>query len=226
MEDAYNKFKFIDDYRPEPPGPDPPPPDPPDPPTPPGPGPEPPAPGYFTPWYTNPGTSILQSGYWINRTFTGGYSKIPNRSQWGSYPGQQYSMPNGSTLPNCTGWAFGRLMYIVNTHDATSIPVYGDAQNWYTSTYWPTSQIPSQGAVMCWYGGGAGHVAIVEGFTGSGANWQTCIVSESAFRNGYYGGTWWNYGGIQTTTVSRSAVNRWGYTFQGFINTPANLIVR
>lgn len=202
-------------------------PDPPPGPTPPDP-PEPPPPGTFTPWLSNPGNSIIAQGYWINRTFTGGYSKIPNRSMWGSYPGQQYALPTGSTLPNCTGWVYGRLMYCMNTTVSTAVPVSGNAGDWYTSTSWPTSQYPSIAAIACWRGGSAGHVAFVEAIGYDSANnWQYIIISEAGYSNGYYGGTWWNYGGVQNTTLYRGSMSRWyGYTFQGFINTPENLIVR
>lgn len=211
----YSKLELINAI-PEPPGPGPDPPDPPVPPT----------PGQFNPWLSNPGNSILSSGYWINRTFAGGWSKIPDRASWGSYPGQQYNLPNGSTLPNCTGWAYGRVLYIMNSQISTAVPVSGNAGQWYGSTSWPKSQTPSLGAICCW-SGGAGHVAIAEAinYDGSG-NWTSVVVSEAGYSNGYYGGNWWNFGGVQNTTLYRSSMGRFGMTFQGFINTPSELIVQ
>ena len=216
----YSKLELINAI-PEPPGPGP---DPPDPPVP-------PIPGQFNPWLSNPGNDIINTGFWINRTFSNGWSIIPDRlwSQWGGYyPGQQYpTLDRGSTLPNCTGWAYGRVLYMMNSHDPYGVPVLGgdgNAGSWYSHTTWPKSQAPSLGAIMCW-GGGAGHVAIVEAING-GDNWTSVVVSEAGYSNGYYGGNWWNFGGVQNTVVYRSSLNRFGMSFQGFINTPSNLIVQ
>lgn len=215
--DMYAKLTAINAI-PEPPGPGP------DPPVPP----EPPTPGQFNPWLSNPGNAYLCMGYWINRTFTGGYSKIPDRLMWGQYPPPvwQPELPYGSTLPNCTGWAYGRVLYCMNTTVSTAVPVYGDAGEWFGSTTWPCSQTPSLCAIMCW-SGGKGHVAIVEAINyDSSGNWTSVVVSEAGYSNGYYNGNWWNFGGVQNTVVYRNRPNRFGMIWQGFINTPAGLIVR
>lgn len=220
LTNKYEQFTMLDNYRPVPPGPDPPGPTPPDPPVP-------PTPGSFTPWLANPGNSIIASAYWIDIDFSG-YNRYPYRRYWGMYPTPEYypDLPYYSVLPNCTGWAEGRLRYCTN-NITPSISV-GNASSWIHNTSWPTSQYPTECAVACWTGGGAGHVAIVETITyDAGGNWVSCELSESSYSNRFFGHTWWHFGGVQNSTLYRNNTNRWsGYAFQGFINTPSNLIVR
>ena len=205
---------------PTPPEPDPPGPTPPDPPT--------PTPGAFTPWFNHPGDSIINGPWWIDRDF-GGYNRIPYRRYWGMYPIPEYypTLAYYSVLPNCTGWAEGRVRYCINN---VTTPGYyaGNAGNWYGSATWPTSQTPSLCAVACWGNGGPGHVAIVESINYDGnGNWVSCVLSESSYSNSIWGFNNWHFGGVQNAMLYRNNLNRWyGYHFQGFINTPSNLIVR
>ncbi len=210
---------MMDQNRPDP-GPDP------DPPDPPGPSPDPPVPGQFNPWLISPGESILSSEYFIDIDYSG-LSHIPYRRYWGMYPNQYYpTLPYYSTLPNCTGYAWGRLLYMSNGVQPSIGPF--DAYRWIYNTSWPVSQTPTLGAVACWIGGQYGHVAIVEYIHyDSGGNWDYIQVSESGYYNRYYGGAWWDFGGCQLTTVYASNPGRWyGYRLAGFINTPSSYIVR
>ena len=120
---------------------------------------------------------------------------------------------NGSCLPNCVGYAWGRWREILGASHNLS---RANAENWWTNTGdgYERGQTPRLGAVMCWRNGavgngndGAGHVAIVEKISADG---RTVTTSES------------NYGGIRFQNVVRSypyALGR-NFAFQGFIYLP------
>lgn len=213
------KFFFVlqsqqDPTPPEPPEPEPPTPDPP--------GPS----GEYHPWLSNPGNNILSGPWFINVDY-GGLNECVARSS---------GPVRGSVLPNCTGYAWGRVCYLMggaNPHLSNN-----GASRWYNIDVggiyntWPRSQTPTLGAVACWYqtesdgSRGWGHVAVVEQINyDSGGNWTSFVVSESGASGGWSG---WGYGGCQNATVYRSNLNRFSgnYTFQGFINTPSELIVQ
>ena len=212
------------------PGPTPPdPPEPPDPPTP-------PTPGQFNPWLSNPGTAIIKSGYFINKyAYSYGLNECVTR-------GGNFGGPSGWVLPNCTGYAWGRVCYMMggnNPHLSNN-----NASRWYAVDYggsfntWPRSQTPSLGAVACWYETasdgtrGPGHVAVVEAIHYTGGSWDYLTLSESGYSGSWY--SWngvpncWDVGGIRTRVLYANNTNPWGYpySFQGFINTPSNLIVQ
>lgn len=117
---------------------------------------------------------------------------------------------NGSCLPNCVGYAWGRWYEILGYEPRLS---RANAENWwgYGDGY-ERGQTPRLGAVMCWRKGqagngrdGAGHVAIVEDVLSDGS----VITSES------------NYGGSRF--VSKRRVYPFdipGQDFQGFIYLP------
>ena len=120
---------------------------------------------------------------------------------------------NGSCLPNCVGYAWGRWREILGASHNLS---RANAENWWTNTGdgYERGQTPRLGAVMCWRNGavgngndGAGHVAIVEKISADG---RTVTTSES------------NYGGTRFQNVVRSYPYALGgnYSFQGFIYLP------
>lgn len=120
---------------------------------------------------------------------------------------------NGSCLPNCVGYAWGRWREILGAFHNLS---RANAENWWTNTGdgYERGQTPRLGAVMCWRNGavgngndGAGHVAIVEKISADG---RTVTTSESS------------YGGARFKNVVRSypyALGR-NFAFQGFIYLP------
>lgn len=140
--------------------------------------------------------------YWIQVSY-GGYNRCINIS-------------NGSVLPNCTGYAWGRFLEILRENPSYSNVdcklSTSNAGEWYghTSDGYERGNTPKLGAVMCWSKtGGAGHVCIVEKINSDGS----VLTSES----GYYSRSrFW--------TQTRSGSN-WGqgsaYQFQGFIYNPA-----
>lgn len=68
----------------------------------------------------------------------------------------------GNTLPNCVGYAFGRVHELMGKLPAFSAST---ANKWWgENPYNSRGQKPIPGAVACWYGGwkNSGHVAIVE----------------------------------------------------------------
>lgn len=118
---------------------------------------------------------------------------------------------NGSCLPNCVGYAWGRWREILGKYHNLS---RANAENWwgYTQDGYKRGQTPKLGAVVCWSKGkvgvesdGAGHVGIVEKITA-----DSVVVSMSA-----YGGTRWF-----TRTFPIGSYNYNSFVFQGFIYLP------
>lgn len=118
---------------------------------------------------------------------------------------------NGSCLPNCVGYAWGRWRELLGKYHNLS---RNNAENWwgYTQDGYKRGQTPKLGAVVCWSKGrvgvesdGAGHVGIVEKITDS-----EVVVSMSA-----YGGTRWF-----TRTFKKGSYDYNSYKFQGFIYLP------
>ena len=118
---------------------------------------------------------------------------------------------NGSCLPNCVGYSWGRWRELLGKTPKLS---RGNAENWwgYKDGY-ERGQTPKLGAVICWRKGkagnqndGAGHVAIVEQINADGS----ILCSES------------NYGGSRFNMRKLKAPYSLGstYTFQGFIYLP------
>lgn len=119
---------------------------------------------------------------------------------------------NGSVLPNCVGYAWGRFYEISGKRPKLSC---GNAENWYrnTSDGYKRGQTPKLGAVVCWAkgkvgvsGDGAGHVAVVEKIYSDGS----ILVSQSGYRSLRF----W-------TSKIKKGYKLSGYTFLGFIYNPA-----
>jgi len=119
---------------------------------------------------------------------------------------------NGSCLPNCVGYAWGRQYETTGEKPKLS---RGNAENWYDyNDGYKRGKTPKVGAVICWRKGkagdasdGAGHVAFVEEVYSDGS----ILTSNSA------------YGGSRFYTKKLKAPNyKMGskYTFQGFIYNP------
>lgn len=150
----------------------------------------------YKPRLTAPSTSDKN---WIKST-KGGYNYC-------------IEIKNGSCLPNCVGYAWGRWRELLGSKPNLST---GNAENWFNKKDGYTrGQEPKVGAVICWRKGkagdssdGAGHVAIVEEVKSNG----DVVTSNSA-----YNGT-----RFYTKTYKKSNNYYMGskYTFQGFIYIP------
>lgn len=121
---------------------------------------------------------------------------------------------NGSCLPNCVGYCWGRAYEILGYKP--KLCTY-DAENWYTYTGdgYERSSTPKPFSIICWRKGeannpndGYGHVAFVEIVKPNG----DIIISESD----YYGVRW------KTKTITKNSGYYYnnGYTLQGFIILP------
>lgn len=124
---------------------------------------------------------------------------------------------NGSVLPNCVGYSWGRWRELLGKDHKLS---RNNAEVWWgnTSDGYQRSQTPKLGSVICWRQGslntgndGAGHVAIVEDIKSDG----TIITSNSA------------YGGSRFyLRTLKPPYNMGGtYKFQGFIHPPVDFKV-
>ena len=121
----------------------------------------------------------------------------------------------GYVLPNCVGYAHGRLLEILGAKKVNWHLPACNAEDWYVRAQrngFKVGQTPKLGAVACWRAGvagnssdGAGHVAIVEEIKSNG----DIVTSNSA----------WKGTTFYTKTITKSS----GYTyssnriFQGFI---------
>lgn len=139
--------------------------------------------------------------YWV-KTTSGGY----NQCIYGS---------NGpiEVIPNCTGYVHGRWMELANINTDTLGLSFGNAITYYGSS---ASNIqrgstPELGAVICFGGTEAGHVAIVEEIIDD----NTIRCSES------------DWGGQRFSVRIRRREWGWncvineGITFQGFLYHPS-----
>lgn len=151
----------------------------------------------FTPRLTEPSTDNI---YYLRQS-VGGVNEC-------------IEISNGSVLPNCVGYAWGRAYEILGEKPTLS---KNDAEVWYgnTSDGYSRGQIPQLGAIICWSKGvvgddsdGSGHVAVVEEMLSDG----TITTSNSA-----YGGTRFY---TQTISPVNGVYELSGYTFQGFIYLP------
>ena len=119
---------------------------------------------------------------------------------------------DGSCLPNCVGYAWGRWRELLGKYHNLS---RRNAEMWWGNTDdgYKRGQTPKLGAVLCWAKGkvgnkedGAGHVAIVEQINADGS----IVISNS------------DYSGRRFYTRTMKAPYSLGnkYTFQGFIYPP------
>ena len=88
---------------------------------------------------------------------------------------------DGSVLPNCTGYAWGRMYELIGSKPL--LPKT-DAKTWYPAFEgYARGRAPALGAVACWAGTKYGHVAIVESI---GPDYIMCSQSN-------YGGARFEY---------------------------------
>lgn len=117
---------------------------------------------------------------------------------------------HGSTIPNCTGYAWGRWVELLGKRHKLS--VY-NAGLWYLNSksdgYARNKKIPKLGSVACWSlknsTNGEGHVGIVEEIYIDGS----FLMSDSSYKGDRF-----------RTTVVKPDFKKDGYSFQGFIYIP------
>ena len=118
----------------------------------------------------------------------------------------------GYVLPNCVGYAHGRLLEILGQSKVNwKIPAC-NAEDWYTQAKkngMSVGATPKLGSVIVWSKGklqnaadGAGHIAVVEAISADGS----IVISESGY-NAYM---------FKTETVKKP-YNRSGYKLEGFV---------
>lgn len=117
----------------------------------------------------------------------------------------------GSVLPNCVGYVYSRWLELLGK--SHKLP-YGNACNFYGYKYdhYERGKTPKVFAVACWSGGNDkfGHVAIVEAIDEKDGTVQ---VSDSAF------------GGARFRCYKMPmSMKKSGYTFQGFIYFPEEVV--
>ena len=108
-------------------------------------------------------------------------------------------------MPNCTGYAWGRALELLNSRDC-NLSV-NNADLWFNNQDgYKRGQIPKLGAIICYSGGSlSGHVAVVEKINNDGS----ILVSESSYGGNYF----------ETETIPND-YSYYNYTFQGFIYLP------
>lgn len=117
---------------------------------------------------------------------------------------------NGTVLPNCVGYAWGRFAEILGKY-AKGLPTC-DAGNWYSQdTTHQKGKSPKLGAVLVMsQPGQSGHVAVVEEIRSDGS----ILTSESGYGNSWSNRFWTQVRYPPTYTTSN-------YQFVGFIYNPA-----
>ena len=123
----------------------------------------------------------------------------------------------GSALPNCVGYCWGRALEILGTTDDSTIDL-----STYSAKYWyghkdkyKRGQTPKLGAIGCWDNGKSGHVAVVEQINPDGS----FITSNSYYGHGWPESSTWSW--WEKATIRPTNGYRHPYlgdnTFQGFI---------
>ena len=114
---------------------------------------------------------------------------------------------DGSVLPNCVGYAWGRAYELLNAKPKLAKT---DARTWYNAFEgYSRGQVPALGAIACWGGTKYGHVAVVESI---GPDYIMCSQSN-------YGGTRWEL--VKCIRGGSGYISGMGNpAFQGFIYLP------
>lgn len=127
-------------------------------------------------------------------------------------------------LPNCVGYAQGRLLEMMNATAANWKLPACNAEDWIEAAQkngLKTGQTPKVGAIICWQKGkirngadGAGHVAVVEEVKPNG----DIVISQSGYKK--YRGAF--YANFWTQTITKSSGYSYGaaYKFRGFVYCP------
>ena len=152
----------------------------------------------FLPRLTAPDPNVDTYLYWTNIN-NGGVNPFPVMN----------ADDNGSTLPSCEAYAWGRFYEILGEVPELSKSA---AKTWYNyDDNYIRGDEPRIGAIACWTSAFSGFVAVVEQVREDGS----IITSESDSASGV---VW------QTTERSKGTNEKWGmdsYTFQGFIYCPS-----
>lgn len=88
----------------------------------------------------------------------------------------------GCVLPNCTGYVHFRYMEMTNTHDCPMYLGNADGYYGYTSDGLERGTEPRLGAILCFSGGLAGHVCVVEEIIDE----NTIRTSDSNYSSDYF----------------------------------------
>lgn len=138
-----------------------------------------------------------------------------NDKNWIHYSKGGYNycveIKNGSVLPNCTGYVWGRARELLGRKPNLSV---NQAEVWYThKDEYERGQTPKVGSIICWakgsastYKDGAGHVAMVEQVNHD----MSIVIGQSGSNSSRF----W------TQTLKPPYNFGSGYTFQGFIYLP------
>lgn len=148
---------------------------------------------------SNDATASSSNGSWAIRSSAPSPSDKAYKSPINNFPSM---FDHGANAGNCTAYAYGR----VYETQGIKLNINGNAGDWwyYNSSNSKHSQKPVAGAVLCWSGNGAGHVAFCEKVNSDGS----IIITES----GYYSFRW------KKRTVTKAENYGWSnYNFQGFI---------
>lgn len=140
-------------------------------------------------------------------------------------------LENGSVLPNCTGYAWGRASEIMGEETPNNLST-SNACKWFLKDgkhgygddgYERSTTVPKLGAVICWAGTAAntaGHVAIVEKIN---RDENGKLISIEISESGYYGGfshsNYYNTSTINANKLVEGAI-RSSSAFQGYIYLP------
>lgn len=169
---------------------------------------------------TNSKSPDVNNLYYINTVYTNdsgnhGLNRWPTRESLRTSRDPVGTGPNGvalsttvlrrTVLPNCTGYAWGRVREIFGIQLPTNL---GNATNWYSragAAGYARGSTPKLGAIACW-GGSFGHVAIVEAIHPNG----NITLSHSAY--GTETPRW-----FYTTTVRGNNPPHANLAFQGYI---------
>ena len=182
------------------------------------------------------GVTYGSKTFYARLTAPSSSNKCYLKAGYGGY-NQCILITGNSCLPNCVGYAWGRV-YEISAQYGTELPTNGllstgDASYWWRynkriyNRYAPNDsppngtprlaygQYPRLGAVLCWDEGGGGkcgHVAIVEQIRyNSDESVKEIVISESTYNKNYF----------RTKTLYPPNYRYYtGHTFQGFIYPP------
>lgn len=154
------------------------------------------------------------SSIFVPRTTAPALDDLNYISHYAPFNGYNYCIiidsATGYTMPNCTGYAWGRWREVLGAYHNLS---RGNASVWYGNTAdgYERGQTPKLMAVACWSGGSdnAGHVAVIENIVDN----NHYYISQSAY-NSYM---------FRYTLITNNFFQS-GYTFQGFIYFPDDLM--
>ena len=143
-----------------------------------------------------------------------------SNKNWIHYSNNGYNycieIKNGSCLPNCVGYAWGRWRELLGKKHKLSV---NQAEIWYTNTSdgYKRGKTPKLGAVICWskgsakdYTDGEGHVMIVEKINSDGS-----ILASGSDAGGSR---------FYTRKFTKSFSLGSKYKFQGFIYPPIDFV--